>query len=99
MLNPLGPHSNAHVLYPIGTSMGDSQRDFVPFISNDRPATVFFAGSLSFWYGPMLELACASRFRLSFTFRNFRQPRPRQLERGALTPLHEQLVCTGPGLL
>jgi hypothetical protein len=55
MLEALGPHPNAHVLYPIGTSMGGSQRDFVPFISNGRPATVFFAGSLSFWYGPMLE--------------------------------------------
>jgi Glycosyltransferase Family 4 len=55
MLEALGPHPNAHVLYPIGTSMGDNQRDFVPFISNGRPATVFFAGSLSFWYGPMLE--------------------------------------------
>jgi hypothetical protein len=55
MLEALGRHPNAHVLYPIGTSMGDSQRDFVPFISNGRPATVFFAGSLSFWYGPMLE--------------------------------------------
>jgi hypothetical protein len=55
MLEALGPHPNAHVLYPIGASMGDSQRDFVPFISNGRPATVFFAGSLSVWYGPMLE--------------------------------------------
>jgi glycosyltransferase involved in cell wall biosynthesis len=55
MLAALGPHPNAHVLYPIGTSMRDSQREFVPFISNHRPATVLFAGSLSVWYGPMLE--------------------------------------------
>lgn len=55
MLEALGPHPNAHVLYPTGTSMRDSQHEFVPFISNRTPATVFFAGSLSFWYGPMLE--------------------------------------------
>jgi Glycosyltransferase Family 4 len=55
MLEALGPHPNAHVLYPIGTSMSNSHGEFVPFISSHRPATVFFAGSLSFWYGPMLE--------------------------------------------
>jgi hypothetical protein len=55
MLDALGPHPNAHVLYPIGTSMRDSQCEFVPFTSNRGPATVLFAGSLSAWYGPMLE--------------------------------------------
>jgi hypothetical protein len=55
MLEALGPHPNAHVLYPIGTSMHDSEREFVPFVANRRPATVLFAGSLSAWYGPMLE--------------------------------------------
>jgi glycosyl transferase family 4 len=55
MLEALGPHPNAHVLYPIGGSMDDNKQEFTPFISDSRPATVFFAGSLSFWYGPMLE--------------------------------------------
>jgi hypothetical protein len=55
MLEALGPHPNAHVLYPIGTTMPEMDREFLPFISNHRPATVLFAGSLSFWYGPMLE--------------------------------------------
>jgi hypothetical protein len=55
MLEALGPHPNAHVLYPIGTSMSDSEREFVPFVFNRGTATVLFAGSLSAWYGPMLE--------------------------------------------
>jgi hypothetical protein len=55
MLEALGPHPNAHVLYPTGASMLDNKREFIPFISNGMPATVFFAGSLSFWYGLMLE--------------------------------------------
>jgi len=55
MLEALGPHPSAHVLYPIGNSFVDDKREFIPFASNGRPATVFFAGSLSFWYGPMLE--------------------------------------------
>jgi hypothetical protein len=55
MLEALGPHPNAHVLYPIGSSMLDTQRKFIPFTPNGRPATVLFAGSLSAWYGPMLE--------------------------------------------
>jgi hypothetical protein len=55
MLEALGPHPNAHVLYPIGGSMLDIDREFIPFTPNGRPATVFFAGSLSFWYGPMIE--------------------------------------------
>ena len=55
MLEALGPHGNAHVLYPIGSSMTDDEREFVPFTAAGRPATVLFAGSLSAWYGPMLE--------------------------------------------
>src|SRR5262245_22832511 len=49
MLEALGPHPNAHVLYPIGNSMSDNKPEFIPFNSDGRPATVFFAGSLSFW--------------------------------------------------
>ena len=55
MLEALGPHPNAHVLYPTGCSVLDNKREFVPFTSGSGPATVFFAGSLSAWYGPMLE--------------------------------------------
>jgi hypothetical protein len=55
MLEALGPHLNAHVLYPTGSSMLDNKREFIPFTFDGRPATVFFAGSLSAWYGPMLE--------------------------------------------
>ena len=55
--------------------MLDINRDFIPFTPNGRPATVFFAGSLSAWYGPMVEQLVLSKFRLSLTFRNFRQPR------------------------
>lgn len=55
MLEALGPHPNAHILYPIGTSMSESEREFVPFIFNREKARVLFAGSLSAWYGPMLE--------------------------------------------
>jgi len=55
MLEALGPHPNAHVLYPTGSSMLDNKREFIPFTDAGRPATVLFAGSLSAWYGPMLE--------------------------------------------
>jgi glycosyltransferase involved in cell wall biosynthesis len=67
MLEALGPHPNAHVLYPIGSSMIDNKREFIP-VSNGMPATVFFAGSLSFWYGPMLErlVLASSNFPLCF---------------------------------
>jgi glycosyl transferase family 4 len=55
MLEALGPHRNAHVLYPTGDRMPDVERGFIPFTPDGRPAAVFFAGSLSAWYGPMLE--------------------------------------------
>jgi hypothetical protein len=68
MLEALGPHPNAHILYPIGTSLVDNKREFIPLASNGRPATVFFAGSLSFWYGAMLErlVLAASDYPLRF---------------------------------
>jgi hypothetical protein len=55
MLEALGPHPNAHILYPIGSNMPETRHEFVPFSNSENPATVFFAGSLSAWYGPMLE--------------------------------------------
>jgi glycosyltransferase involved in cell wall biosynthesis len=55
MLEALGPHPNAHVLYPTGSAMPPSDVDFTAFVPGGKAATVFFAGSLSAWYGPMLE--------------------------------------------
>jgi hypothetical protein len=55
MLEALGPHSNAHILYPIGSNMPETKGEFIPSTDGGKPATVFFAGSLSAWYGPMLE--------------------------------------------
>ena len=55
MLEALGPHPNAHVLYPTGGNMLDTNHEFIPFTLGERSATVLFAGSLSAWYGPMLE--------------------------------------------
>lgn len=54
MREALGPHPNAHVLYPAGGRMPEFKREFVP-PPNGSPATILFAGSLSAWYGPMLE--------------------------------------------
>ena len=71
MLEALGPHPNAHVLYPIGGSMGDNKREFTPFISDSRPATVFFAGSLSFWYGSMLQRLVLGGFDSHLRFEIF----------------------------
>ena len=55
MREALGPHPNVHVLYPTGGRMPGVEREFVPFTPDGNPATVFFAGSLSAWYGLMLE--------------------------------------------
>jgi glycosyltransferase involved in cell wall biosynthesis len=68
MLEALGPHPNAHVLYPTGGNMPDTEREFVAFTPDGSPATVFFAGSLSAWYGPMLEqlVQVSSDSRLRF---------------------------------
>ena len=69
MLEALGPHPNAHVLYPTGSNMFDIKREFIPFSPGGKPATVFFAGSLSAWYGPMLEqlVQASSDSHLRFT--------------------------------
>jgi glycosyltransferase involved in cell wall biosynthesis len=67
MREALGPHHNSHVLYPIGSSMPEDKREFVPFSADGKAATVLFAGSLSAWYGPMLEqlvrTSCDSQLR------------------------------------
>src|SRR4030095_5436032 len=61
MLEALCPYRNAHVLYPTGGKIPHFKSVFVPF-TNGRPATVFFAGSLSALRGARAEAlsrACA----------------------------------------
>jgi len=71
MLEALGPHPNAHILYPIGSSMPDDKSEFIPFTTGSSPATVFFAGSLSAWYGPMLEKLVEASFESMLRFEIF----------------------------
>jgi hypothetical protein len=71
MLEALGPHPNAHVLYPIGSNMPDNEREFVPFTVSARPPTVVFAGSLSAWYGPMLEQLVGANSASQLRFKIF----------------------------
>ena len=62
MRDALGEHPNSHVLYPIGSVSVQDQ--YGPAISQigDRPMVAAFAGSMSDWYGPMLEsIEMASR--------------------------------------
>jgi glycosyltransferase involved in cell wall biosynthesis len=55
MRDALGDHRNAHVLYPIGSvSTDDHEADEISDIVN-RPLIAAFAGSMTDWYGPMLE--------------------------------------------
>lgn len=56
MRDELGPHRNSHVLYPIGS--GDPVEWEQAGSSGNRKGEktiVGFAGSMSEWYGPMLE--------------------------------------------
>ncbi len=55
MQEELGAHPNAHVLYPIGAQAAAQSAPFVPSRPGTRPFVVVFAGSLSGWYGEMLE--------------------------------------------
>jgi len=55
MREALGPHPNAHVLYPTGGSMPDSVGPFEPYTGGTRPFVIGFGGSLAEWYGQMLE--------------------------------------------
>ena len=60
--------------------MPDNKREFVPFIDG-REASHSVLCRIAFGLVRTdARAACASKFRLSFTFSNFRQPRPRQLE-------------------
>jgi glycosyltransferase involved in cell wall biosynthesis len=55
MREALGPHPNAHILYPIGARFPKTLPPFAPFTANGRAFVVVFAGSMADWYGPMLE--------------------------------------------
>jgi glycosyltransferase involved in cell wall biosynthesis len=55
MREALGPHPNAHILYPLGARLPEMLPSFTPFVGNGRTFVVVFAGSLADWYGPMLE--------------------------------------------
>jgi glycosyltransferase involved in cell wall biosynthesis len=55
MYEALGPHRNAHILYPMGAPAVSALAPFRPFTATDRRFVVVFAGSLADWYGPMLE--------------------------------------------
>ena len=72
--------------------MFDIKHEFIPFTPNGRPATVFFAGSLSVWYGPMVErlVQASSGGPLRFEiFGSHAMP----VGAGALTALHERPAC------
>lgn len=55
MCEALGPHPNAHILYPMGALLPETNAPFQPFAGSPRPFVVAFGGSLADWYGPMLE--------------------------------------------
>jgi glycosyltransferase involved in cell wall biosynthesis len=55
MREALGPHRNAHILYPMGAPMPKALEPFRPFVRDSRRFIVAFAGSMADWYGPMLE--------------------------------------------
>ncbi len=72
MREALGPHPNAHILYPLGARLPETHSAFKAFAANGRPFIVAFTGSLADWYGPMLErlvrLAQAKSAPLEFRF-------------------------------
>jgi glycosyltransferase involved in cell wall biosynthesis len=55
MKESLGPHRNAHILYPIGTALPETKEEFKPYRRDGRPFIVAFAGNLGEWYRPMLD--------------------------------------------
>jgi len=55
MREALGPHKNAHILYPIGAPLPSLMPLFQPYTDSQRRFVVGFGGSLGEWYGPMLE--------------------------------------------
>lgn len=56
MIEALGEHQNAHVLYPTGAPMRVSGKSYQPKVSEpNKPLTILFGGNLGEWYGPMLE--------------------------------------------
>jgi len=55
MREALGPHPNAHVLYPIGAALPSATAEFTPHRPQDGAAIVAFGGNLGEWYGGMME--------------------------------------------
>ncbi len=55
MRKALGPHPNAHTLYPVGGTLPEADEPFLPYSRKGRQYIVAFAGSMADWYGPMLE--------------------------------------------
>jgi hypothetical protein len=62
MREALGPHPNAHILYPLGSRLEESPFAFKPRPGAEVQFRVAFAGNLGEWYGKMLEaLVCRAR--------------------------------------
>jgi glycosyltransferase involved in cell wall biosynthesis len=55
MREELGPHRNAHILYPTGAKLNDDATISNTSKISSRRFLVAFTGSLSVWYGRMLE--------------------------------------------
>jgi glycosyltransferase involved in cell wall biosynthesis len=55
MREALGPHFNAHILYPIGAPLPETMPTFQPYRNLEKKYVVGFGGSLGEWYGPMVE--------------------------------------------
>jgi hypothetical protein len=55
MREALGPHRNAHILYPTGAPLPESLIAFQPYRDSERKFVVGFGGSLGELYGPMME--------------------------------------------
>ena len=82
----------------IGTSMGDSQRDFgsVYFQMTGQPRC-FLQAHCRFGMDQRLSCLVLANWDSPLRF-DFRQPRPRQLERESLTSLCTNRWCVqGPG--
>jgi len=74
MREELGENPRAHILYPTGALMNlAAGGEPEPWRPGDRPFTVGFAGSLSEWYGRMLErlISAVRRAGIPVAFRIF----------------------------
>jgi hypothetical protein len=70
MQGALGPHRNAHVLYPTGASLRHESHQYrAMHPAVDSPFTVLFGGSLGDWYGPMMESIISTHLSIYGTAR------------------------------